>query len=132
MEFIESFLSEKLNPSFIVLFGSMANETSRPDSDIDLAFYPNEKHAATSAYELFLIAQELADHLKREVDLINIRTASTVFQAQIYGTGILLHAQNKAFYQQQRMTALSMYARLNEERKPVLDKIKESGSIYES
>lgn len=34
-------------------------------------------------------------------------------------------------FEQQRMTTLSMYVKLNEERKEVLDQIYESGSIYD-
>ena len=77
------------------------------------------------------MAQELADILKIDVDLVNIRIASTVFQAQIYTTGTVIYSKDDTLLKNQQMTALSMYAKLNEERENILKKIGESGTIYE-
>ena len=57
--------------------------------------------------------------------------ASTVFKAQIYTTGIVIYTNDDILLKKQKMTTLSMYARLNEERKAILEKIDERGSIYE-
>ncbi|MDT9757069.1 nucleotidyltransferase domain-containing protein [Heyndrickxia coagulans] len=35
---IIAFLKEKINPDFIILFGSYAKGYARPDSDVDIAF----------------------------------------------------------------------------------------------
>ena len=78
--------------------------------------------------QLFIIAQELAEILKLEVDLVNLQTALTVFKAQIYTTGIVIYSNDNTFLQKQQMTALSMYAKLNEEREGVIKNIIESGS----
>lgn len=128
---ITKYLIEKLNPSFIILFGSFANGTHREESDLDLAFYPKEGFDPPTPYKIFMISQDLAHKFKREVDLVNLKTVSTVFKAQIYATGDLLFSENKNLFAHQQMTALSMYAKLNEERKNILDKINERGSIYE-
>ena len=80
------------DPSFIVVFGSYAKNTTHKDSDIDVAFYSQDSSHTT--YEIFLLAQELADILKIDVDLINLRTASTVFQAQIYTTGTVIYSKD--------------------------------------
>ncbi|OIK09247.1 hypothetical protein [Bacillus sp. MUM 13] len=77
------------------------------------------------------MAQELADILKIEVDLANIRTASTVFQAQIYTTGPIIYSANDTLLKNLQMTALSMYAKLNEERQGIIKNIDENGTIYE-
>lgn len=42
---IQEFLIGKIDPSFIIVFGSSAKNTTHRDSDIDVAFY--------STYELF-------------------------------------------------------------------------------
>ena len=126
---IQDFLISKINPSYIIVFGSYANNSTHKDSDIDIAFYQSEP--ALTTYEIFLAAQELADILKIEVDLVNIATASTVFKAQIFTTGTVIYSQNDHLLKNQQMTALSMYARLNEERADILKNISESGSIYE-
>ena len=126
-ELIE-FLIKKINPAFIILFGSQAKNKAHKESDLDLAFYKPEP--TISAYDTFMIAQELADKIKIEVDLIDLAQASTVFKAQIFATGKILYSSDPNLLIAYRMTALSMYARLNEERKEILTQIEESGSIY--
>ena len=64
---ITQFLVEHVSPGFIVLFGSFAKRTMRKDSDSDIAFFSDEVY---SDYELFLLAQKLADRLGWEVDLV--------------------------------------------------------------
>ncbi|MFF2501114.1 nucleotidyltransferase domain-containing protein [Peribacillus sp. NPDC058075] len=126
---IQEFLIDKIDPSFIIVFGSYSKNTTHSDSDIDVAFYSQDSSHLT--YEIFLLAQELADILKIDVDLVNLRTASTVFQAQIYTTGTVIYSKDDILLKNQQMTALSMYAKLNEERENILKKIGESGTIYE-
>lgn len=87
---ITTHLMKELNPAFIIVFGSFAKGTQRNDSDLDLAFYPEDRTNPPTPYQLFIIAQELAEKVKREVDLMNLQTASTVFGAQIFHTGEVL------------------------------------------
>ena len=49
-------------------------------------------------------AQELADIFNREVDLINLNTSSTVFIAQVIGTGKIIYCsdETKRMYFQMR------------------------------
>jgi uncharacterized protein len=126
---IKDFLVDKLNPAYLIVFGSQAKDTAHNDSDMDIAFY--QENQAFSSYEVFMMAQELADIIKMEVDLIDLQKASTVFKAQIYSIGNVIYAQDRNLLMTQKMTALSMYAKLNEERQPILKNIDESGSIYE-
>jgi uncharacterized protein len=126
---IREFLIKKINPIFIIVFGSYAKGSTHQDSDIDIAFYADD--AQLNTYDLFIIAQELADNLKIEVDLVDLQTASTVFKAQIYTTGVVIYSTDDTLLQKKQMTALSMYAKLNEERQDILKKIDESGCIYE-
>ncbi len=67
-------------------------------------------------YECFLYAQELADRLNKDVDLIDLNQASTVFQAQIFATGIVMDMKNEKALNVKRMLAYRLYAKLNEER----------------
>ncbi|GIO23284.1 nucleotidyltransferase domain-containing protein [Oceanobacillus sp. J11TS1] len=125
---IEDFLVAKFNPTFILIFGSFAKGTHHKESDLDIAFQC--KNASPSAYDIFIAAQELADIVKINVDLIHLKDASTVFQAQIYSSALLIYTQDKDYFYQQRMTALSSYVKLNEERQTILEKIREEGSVY--
>ncbi|MFJ7931615.1 nucleotidyltransferase domain-containing protein [Peribacillus sp. NPDC096448] len=126
---IQDTLIKKIDPVFIIIFGSYAKNSIHKDSDIDIAFYSENQSLTT--YEVFQLSQELADILKIEVDLVNIRIASTVFKAQIYTTGTIIYSVNDTLLKNLQMTALSMYAKLNEEREHILKKIGESGTIYE-
>lgn len=128
-QIIKEFLIKKMNPSFLIVFGSIAKGNIHQDSDIDIAFFCEENNH--SPYDIFLIAQELAGYLKREVDLVNLQEASTVFKAQIFTTGLVIYSKNDLLLKKQQMIALSMYARLNEERKEILEKIDQKGCIYE-
>ncbi|KMK74359.1 type VII toxin-antitoxin system MntA family adenylyltransferase antitoxin [Alkalihalobacillus pseudalcaliphilus] len=128
-EHITRFLIPKLDPVFIIVFGSYAKDMNRIDSDLDIAFFC--QNPTKSPYELFMLAGELANIINTDVDLVNLHEVSTVFKAQIYSSGVCIYSKNDTFFYQQRMTALSMYVKLNEERKMILDQIAESGVIYE-
>jgi ribosomal protein RSM22 (predicted rRNA methylase) len=64
----------------------------------------------------------LASKLNIDVDLVDLKKASTVFRAQII-QGELLYAEDKKQQQEFEMLTLKKYARLNEERKEIIDKI---------
>lgn len=97
------------------------------NSDIDIAFLSDKEF---ETYELYIMSQELADIVGRDVDLVNLRKASTVFKAQIIGTGKEIYnsePQKSAFF---KMRVLKEYAMLNEERQCILDKVRQRGQIY--
>ena len=129
LEKAQKFLISKIHPSFIIVFGSFANGTTHKESDIDIAFYNKERNL--TSYEVFMFAQELADILKMDVDLIDLNHASTVFQAQIFTTGKVIFSNDETLRMNIEMTALSMYVKLNEERKFILENVDKSGTIYE-
>ncbi len=128
IELIKNVLIEKTSAFIIILFGSAAEERLRDDSDIDLAFL-SEK--SLSEYEVFIIAQELANELGRDVDLIDLRKASTVFKANILGTGKIIYSSDENRKHEFQINTFKDYALLNEERKEILDRTMERGSIYE-
>jgi len=120
-------LTDRLGAFLIILFGSAVQDRLRPDSDVDLAFLSKNEF---SEYEVFMVAQELAGILDRDVDLVDLRKASTVLQAQIVGTGKVLFSSHDKERMVFAMTALKKYAKLNEERRYILDKIMERGTVY--
>ena len=65
-----------------------------------------------------------------DVDLVDLRTASTVMRMQVISTGECLNAPNEAARSGIRNVAYSDYARLNEERRDILKRISASGLIY--
>ncbi len=68
----------------VYAFGSRAQGTARPDSDLDLAVL-----VAGYVHPLVLweLASDLADLAGSAVDLLDLRAASTVMQYQIITTG---------------------------------------------
>lgn len=120
-------IQNKINPAFVVLFGSFAKGTNRIDSDIDLAFFSKEQ---LSSYERFLLASELAEIAGREVDLVDLKQIDTVFTMQIFSQGIPIYIQDENEFTRQKMRAYSMYATLSEQRAGVIESIKEQGSVF--
>ena len=127
-ELIKNVLIEKTAAFIIILFGSAADEKMRDDSDIDVAFL-SEK--SLSEYEVFIVAQELAAKLGRDVDLIDLSKASTVFKSIILGTGKIIYSADENRKHEFQIKTFKDYVILNEERKEVLDRIRERGTIYE-
>lgn len=68
----------------VYLFGSRARDEARPDSDLDLAVLVAGKLQPVALWEL---AQTLAALTGYDVDLVDLRSASTVMQYQIITTG---------------------------------------------
>ncbi|HLQ71905.1 MAG TPA: nucleotidyltransferase domain-containing protein [Bacillota bacterium] len=127
IEKVKDILTTKLSPYFIILFGSSATNRYRKSSDIDLAFLASK---SISAYDLFMIGQEIANSLDRDVDLIDLNKASTVMQMEIIYHGKVLYSTDEMKRKEFEMKVFKMYTKLNEERQVVLEAIKESGEIY--
>jgi uncharacterized protein len=125
---IVQFLVKKINPYVIYLFGSEAQQQARQDSDIDLAFLSER---TLSHYERFMIAGELAAILNCDVDLVDLKEATTVFQAQVVGKGKVLYCADDDKKAQFEMKVFKEYAKLNEERAEILERIRKRGAVYE-
>ena len=125
---ITEFLKEKLDPEFIMLFGSQITGDTHDESDIDIAFYvPNLK---LCSYELFTLAGKLSELTSKSVDLINLSDASTVFKKQIFLNGKPVYIKNEHLFNAYEINVYKMYLDLNEKRREVLKEIHESGNIY--
>ena len=120
-------IKQKLDPAFILLFGSFAKGTTHTESDIDLAYFSDKQ---LSSYERFILASELAEFVSREVDLVDIKDIDTVFTMQIFEQGIPIYIQDENEFIRQKIRAYRMYATLCEQRAPIIDAIKERGSVY--
>ena len=104
-------------PAVIYLFGSFGTSAQHPASDIDLAFLPTLPVGPVACFEM---AGQLSDLLGKTVDLIDLTRASTVMSKEVLRTGIpiaVAEPTRRSFFE---MRTLADYARLNEERQPVL------------
>ena len=111
------------------MFGSASRNELREDSDIDLGFLTHY-NVSIDEYSKFMLAQELADIFKRDVDLVHVNSASSVFKIQITYNGKLIYCNDDTKRMFFEMRALKEYVMLNEERKEIIDNIKESGTVY--
>ncbi len=72
----------------------------------------------------------VAGRLRRDVDLVDRRSASTVIQARIVSTGHVALDGRPGERAQFETVALSAYAMLNEERSGILADIAARGAAY--
>ncbi len=120
IKLIKMHLRQQIAPYLIIIFGSALTGKMLSHSDVDIAFLAEQKF---SAYDLFIIGQHLADKLGRDVDLVDLQTASTVFQARVLTTGKVIHCTDDTKRMLFHMHTLKKYARLNEERKIIVEKL---------
>jgi predicted nucleotidyltransferase len=106
-----------LMPEVVYLFGSAAVGRARPDSDLDLAILPMHP---VSPSQLMEVRLQLEEALGCDVDLVDLARSSTVLRKEVLSGGRLLYESSPARRAEFEMYALSDYARLNEERAPVL------------
>jgi len=124
---VEGIRAEVPDVVAVYLFGSAASGELRPDSDIDLAILAAAPLPAT---RLWSLAQSLALTAGRDVDLIDLQSASTVMRAQVISKGKRLYCADEARCGEFEDRVYSDYARLNEERREILNDIHARGSIY--
>lgn len=122
-------LKQTLDPELIYVFGSFAKGEGREDSDVDLALLLKSEK---SSYELFMVCGELASALGREVQIIDMRCASTVLGAQIVGNHQVLYCEDEMVRANLNIRFFKDYALLNEERACILEQVREDGYIYGS
>ncbi len=125
---ITELLSQQL-PGLVAIyrFGSSTTGHERAGSDIDLAILPSHPLDTVQVWEA---AQTMARVLGKDVDLVDLLSASTVMRAQIISTGRRLYCTKPAECERFEDYVYSSYARLNEERKEILDDIKQRGTVY--
>ena len=110
----------------VYLFGSHAQGTAGPGSDVDLAVL---LPGTVDPVSLWRLSGDLADIAGRPVDLIDLRAATTVMQYQIVTRGRRLWAKDvqAGLFE---CFILSEKTALDEARAGLLKDIKEEGSVY--
>jgi predicted nucleotidyltransferase len=111
----------------IYLFGSRAEGEARSESDIDIAVLPRSPLSELERYDL---AQALAARLNRDVDLLDLESASTVVRMQVIARGERLYPAVSRDLELFEDFVFADYARLNEERAGILADIRARGSVH--
>ncbi|MEO0036035.1 MAG: hypothetical protein RLZZ501_2058 [Pseudomonadota bacterium] len=110
----------------IILFGSRAESLEATDSDLDLAILPR---GAIDPVRLWETGEVIARRLDVDVDLIDLRAASTVMQFQIVTTGRRLFAEGSEA-DRYEMFVLNEMTALNEARAPLIADIQSGGRVH--
>lgn len=119
IDFLKKQIPELLG---IYIFGSYADNTVTGESDIDIAFLTFQKISAVEKWE---IQEKLASLLDNDVDLIDLKDATTVLRAEVVEKGKLIYTSNQYQVDYFEMITYSMYADLNETRKDILNDYQE-------
>jgi predicted nucleotidyltransferase len=109
------------------LFGSRAGGAPRPDSDLDLAVLLRDKPDPMALWEA---GEAIAARLNVDVDLVDLRAASTVLQFQVVTTGRLL-CGDRPEVERFEVFVLREMADLNMARAPLLADIAREGRIHD-
>nr|WP_321358042.1 nucleotidyltransferase domain-containing protein [uncultured Draconibacterium sp.] len=122
-DIIIEFLQKHLTGVYaLYLYGSFASGVATTESDVDLAFLSDEQ---ISNVDKWKVQEKLAAELNKDVDLVNLKDASTVLRKEIVEKGNLLYSSDRYKTESFEMTTLSMYMDLNESRKDILNDYKE-------
>ena len=107
-------------------FGSSVEGTTHPRSDVDLAFLPLHPLDPVVRFEL---QERMASAFGQDVDLVDLRTASTIMQMQVIAKGILLAEPDHHEKERFETYVFSAYARLNEERRAIVEQVLREGTV---
>jgi predicted nucleotidyltransferase len=108
-------------------FGSTATGQAVPGSDVDIAVLP---FAPLDPAFRFDLQETIAVALHRSVDLVDLLQASTVMRMQVLESAVLLFERDRTARLRFETAACSAYARLNEERRAILEQIRKEGTVY--
>jgi uncharacterized protein len=115
----------------IYLYGSTAREESSQESDVDVAVVlPGASARTAGSLALSDLRFRLEDVLRHPVDLVNARAAPVVLQKEIIATGIPIYTGDPTGLQRYEMIVLSLYGKLNEERRGILEDFASTGRAY--
>lgn len=114
----------------IYLFGSYGTEYQTAESDIDIALLiPFDLQNDLLDKILLNIQNELAIKSGHNIDLVNLRKVSTVFQFEIISNGKLIYSSDQAAVEEFELLVMSLYNTLNIERRDILREIESTGRI---
>lgn len=97
----------------IYVFGSFGTKYERADSDVDLAILTE---AAIDPVVLWDLAQKIAIDIDRDVDLIDMKNASTIFRYVIISSGTRFYTKDLLRTAFVENSYSSMYLRFKDDR----------------
>lgn len=112
--------------SAVYVFGSQVTGHATAESDLDVALLADDDLSAEKLWEL---SSDLAGVVQCDVDLLDLRAASTVMQYRIITTGKCLWAKDSQAVLYESFI-LSQKTALDEARAGLLQDIQTTGTVY--
>lgn len=111
----------------VYYFGSSVQGCETPGSDLDIAYLSDRQ---IPNIKRWMIQEEIASLLIRDVDLIALKTATDVMRFQIINKGVRIFVKDMRNAEQFEDLVYSLYLDLNEQRKGILEDICKRGYVY--
>jgi predicted nucleotidyltransferase len=108
-------------------FGSTARGTATDASDTDVAILARARVKPERRFE---VQESLAAQLGCDVDFVDLASASTVMAMQVIADGQLLYEDASGYRGDFEDLTFGAYARLNEERREILDRVAAERTVY--
>ncbi|MCE8037388.1 nucleotidyltransferase domain-containing protein [Halomonas sp. MCCC 1A11062] len=110
----------------VYLYGSQATGAATADSDVDLTLLLPTRLAAEQRWQM---SGEVAERLRADVDLLDLRQTSNALQYQVVTEGRKLWQRGNSSDEFELMV-LSEYWDLAIQRRELIEDIKQRGSVY--
>jgi uncharacterized protein len=94
-ELIRSVLNRHPEIKLCIVFGSVAANKASPDSDIDIAVAAEQCLSGDKTLELM---EEFSAAMNREIDLVDLMTATGLISKQALSTGVVVQNLDKSLY----------------------------------
>jgi len=131
-EIIRIILEYCPNTQAIYLFGSYGTGDEWPDSDVDIAILlPPEESKKTGSLSMSTLRFALESAFKKDVDVINLRYVSTVFQKEIVTADRRIYTRDQYMAEEFEMLTLSYYQKLNDERAEIIESALAEGRFHQ-
>ncbi len=108
-------------------FGSTAHGTAVPSSDADVGVLAAGRIPDAIRFDL---QERIAAGIRRDVDLVDLAVASPVMAIQVVARGELLYDGDPEARGRFEDRVFGTYARLNEERRGILERVAAEGTVY--
>ena len=108
-------------------FGSTVQATQHHESDTDVAVLMRQRLSPEARFDL---QERIAARIGGDVDLVDLSVASPVMAIQVVAGGRLLYDGDSDARGLFEDRVFGAYARLNEERRGILERVAAEGTVY--
>ena len=109
------------------IYGSFAQGRARRGSDLDIAILPDRPIDARDRFER---AEIVSDRVRRQVDLVDLPTVSTVLRLEVVTGGLRAVARDPEYCDMFELVSVAKFLDQSLMLREWMKEIKERGSVY--